>query len=95
VWNGGQAVSAHFDLDGEHLWFGSYEGGATLRKVAIKTKNQETVSIPALSKDAVSYIAQNPANAGQYAIATFNRNVYLSPDGGKSWNQIAEQGKTR
>jgi hypothetical protein len=33
------------------------------------------------------------ATAGSlYAIATFNRSVYLSEDAGRSWKQIAERG---
>jgi hypothetical protein len=43
----------------------------------------------------VSFIAQNPARREEYAIATFNRNVYLSSDGGKSWKPIAERGEAK
>jgi hypothetical protein len=30
-----------------------------------------------------------------YAIATFERDVYLSTDGGKRWQEIARKGETR
>jgi len=43
----------------------------------------------------VAYIAQNPANRKEYAIATFTRDVYLSNDGGGTWKQIAAHGETR
>jgi hypothetical protein len=43
----------------------------------------------------VAYIAQNPANGKEYAIATFTRDVYLSKDGGRTWKQIAAHGETR
>lgn len=92
---GPRATSAQFDLDGEHLWFGGYDGAATLTKMVLKTKKRESMPIPALTKDAVAYIAQNPANRRQYAIATFNRDVYLSNDGGRHWKQIAAHGETR
>ncbi len=92
---GPQATSAQFDLDGEHLWFGGYTGAATLGKMAFATGKREAVPIPAITKDAVAYIAQNPAERKQYAIATFNRDVYLSNDGGGHWKQIAAHGETR
>jgi hypothetical protein len=50
------------------------------------------VALPPLKKDAVAYVAQNPANAAEYAIATFERSVYVSKDAGKTWNQIANRG---
>lgn len=49
--------------------------------------------LPALTDDAVAYIAQNPARRLEYALATFERGVYLSRDGGKTWSQIAARGK--
>ena len=42
----------------------------------------------------MAYIAQNPANRNEYAVATFERNVYLTKDQGKTWTQIANQGQT-
>ena len=92
---GPPGVSALFDLDGGHLWFGGYVEKGTLTRMDLKTRKSESVPIPPLVKDAVAYIAQNPANRTQYAIATFARNVYLSDDGGKSWKQIADRGETR
>ncbi len=92
---GPQATSVAFDLDGAHLWFGGYENAATLTRIALKTRNAEPIPIPAMTKDAVAYIAQNPANPKQVAIATFTRDVYLSNDAGKTWKQIAAHGETR
>jgi photosystem II stability/assembly factor-like uncharacterized protein len=92
---GPQATSVLFDLDGAHLWFGGYRNAATLTRMALKTRKGEPIPIPAMTKDAVAYIAQNPAARKQYAIATFTRDVYLSSDAGKTWKQIAAQGETR
>jgi len=50
------------------------------------------VALPPLKEDAVAYVAQNPANTMEYAIATFERSVYLSKDAGKTWGQIADRG---
>ena len=93
--SGQQATSAQFDLDGAHLWFGGYEGRATLTRIALKTQKREAIPIPAMTKDAVAYIAQNPSRRKEYAIATFTRDVYLSIDGGNTWKQIAAHGETR
>jgi hypothetical protein len=43
----------------------------------------------------VAYIAQNPARPAEFAIATFERSVFLTPDAGKTWRPIAERGGTR
>jgi hypothetical protein len=45
-----------------------------------------------LRNDAVAYIAQNPVNPREYAIATFERGVYISSDAGTTWTQIADRG---
>jgi hypothetical protein len=91
----GQVTSAHFDLDGMLIWFGSYDKAAKLSRLALNGLKAEPVKIPVLIKDAVSFIAQNPERKSEIAIATFNRSVYLSADAGKSWKQIAAEGETR
>jgi hypothetical protein len=50
--------------------------------------------MPALTDDAVAYIAQNPVKRSEIAIATFRRSVFLSTDEGRSWKQIAKDGTT-
>ena len=95
LFSSGQATSVQFDLDGAHLWFGGYEERATLARIALKSQKREAIPIPAITKDAVAYIAQNPANRKEYAVATFTRDVYLSNNGGRTWKQIAAHGETR
>ena len=41
------------------------------------------------------YIAQNPVNMQELAIATYKRAVYISADHGRTWTQIAKQGETQ
>ena len=89
----GEGLSAFFDLNGKDLWYGSFEGQARLARVSIQGGDATQIRLPALTKDAVAYIAQNPARRAEYAIATFGRSVYLSKDGGQSWAQIAERGQ--
>ena len=55
----------------------------------------DRIALPPLTKDAVAYIAQNPARRDELAIATFRRSVFLSADHGRTWRQIATEGTTR
>ena len=91
----GQATAVFFDLDGKDLWYGSFDGQPRLARASVKGGAATQFKLPPLTKDAVSFIAQNPARRTEYAIATFNRNVYLSGDGGKSWKAIAERGEAK
>lgn len=92
VVTGEQTLSVFFDLDGEHLWVGGYRDGATLKRIALKSGKAADRPLPPLTRDAVAYIAQNPKQRSQYAIATFERDVYLSEDAGRSWKAIARRG---
>lgn len=88
-----RAVTAvQFDLDGKHVYFAPTEGAA-LEHVALDTRKQDSLALPTLARDFVTYIAQNPANQRELAIATRQRHVYLSRDSGKTWQQIARQGE--
>jgi hypothetical protein len=88
----GQGLAVFFDLDGVQLWYGAFEGGARLMRVPLGAGPPVPLALPDLEKDAVAYIAQNPARRREYAIATFGRSVFLSPDGGQTWKQIAKRG---
>jgi photosystem II stability/assembly factor-like uncharacterized protein len=89
----GEMAGLFFALDGKHLWFAKAEGEPALARFNLDTRQIEEISTPPMEKDAVSYIAQNPAKPDEYAIATFQRDVYVSPDGGKTWKQIAKKGE--
>jgi hypothetical protein len=52
------------------------------------------VALPRIQDDAVGFLAQNPVAPKEYAIATYQRDVYVSKDGGRSWKQIARRGQT-
>jgi photosystem II stability/assembly factor-like uncharacterized protein len=92
---GGEATSVFFDLDGARLWYGIFDGGARLATSALRGGSTKPVVLPSLKADAVAYMAQNPANRSQYALATFKRNVYVTQDAGRSWTAIAESGAAR
>ncbi len=91
---GGQRVLAgSFDLDGQHLWFGTDAGKAALARIALKAgAKAELIVIPIGTGDAVTYIAQNPVRRAEIAVATFKRNVFLSKDQGRTWTQLAKDG---
>lgn len=89
----GPVYSVLFDLASRHLWYGGYAEAPTLIRQDWRTAEQQSVALPALGRDAVAFIAQNPADRSEYAIATFRRSVYLSRDGGKNWVEIAHEGK--
>ena len=91
----GEGLAAFFDLQGKEIWYGSFDGRARLTRIPLDDARPVEVSLPPLTRDAVSYIAQNPARRLEYAIATFSRSVYVSSDGGQSWRQIAAHGEGR
>jgi hypothetical protein len=91
----GEGLSALFDLDGKVVWYGAFDGRPTLMRVPLSGGGPVQVALPPLKEDAVAYIAQNPVRRLEYAIATFNRSVYISTDSGKSWKQIADRGAAK
>ena len=91
----GQALAVYFDLDGKQLWASTFAGRAALRRFSLANRQSTAITMPPLTKDAVAYVAQNPKQRTEYAIATFERSVYLSRDAAKSWKQIADRGQGR
>lgn len=89
---GAQGLAVFFDLNGNHLWHSTYDGTPRLARFDLRGGAASTVALPPLREDAVAYIAQNAANPREYAIATFERSVYISRDAGKTWMQIADRG---
>jgi photosystem II stability/assembly factor-like uncharacterized protein len=92
VARGAEGLAVFFDLNGNQLWHSIYDGKPRLARVELKGGAAAPVALPPLTDDAVAYLAQNPANPKEYAIATFERSVYVSRDAGKIWKPIAERG---
>jgi photosystem II stability/assembly factor-like uncharacterized protein len=93
VSEGSQGLAVFFDLDGKHLWYSAFDGQPRLARVALAGGKAMQAKLPALTEDAVAYIAQNPAARKEYAIATFAKSVHVSKDAGQSWSRIADRGK--
>jgi photosystem II stability/assembly factor-like uncharacterized protein len=91
----GEGLAVFFDLDARDLWYSSFQGGPALSRLALDGGRSVKISLPALKNDAVAYIAQNPARRLEYAIATFERSVYVTKDSGQSWKQIADRGTAK
>jgi hypothetical protein len=86
----GPVTAAVFNPGGDLLFFG-YQALS-----AYDAANQQVLelSTPAIAaEDAIAYIAVNPERIDEIALATFQRDLYLSSDGGSSWQQIAQAGK--
>lgn len=95
VVSGADGLALFFELDGKRLWYGAFDGRPILARVALEGGATDRVALPPLTKDAVAYIAQNPLRRDELAIATFRRSVFLSADRGRTWRQIAVEGKSR
>jgi hypothetical protein len=91
---GQQVLAVFFDLDEQDLWYSGFDSTPRLYRLKWGTGKREEVRLPKLTLDAVAYVAQNPVRRSELAIATFERDVYLTKDRGKSWKQIANRGKT-
>lgn len=88
----GLITVAHFLPDGSALLYGTRE----LFRLDLKSDQVQAVPSPALGeKDAISYIAANPATAGDLAIATFGRDLYRTVDDGRNWQTLARNGETK
>ena len=81
-----------FELDATHLLF-AIEGESALARVALDRGSNQSLKLPTLAADIVTYIAQSPAHRNEIAIATRKRHVFVSKDAGKSWRQIAREGE--
>ena len=90
----GRISAVFFDLDGKHLWFSKANTQSGLVRLDWLAKETSAVALPTMNDDAVAYIAQNPVRRNEIVVATFRRSVYLSQDEGKTWQRIAEAGKT-
>lgn len=86
-----QVTFLYFNLAGK-LIVGGYAQGATLSELDIEKGEKTAIKIPALTEDAVMYVAQNPVDEQELVFATFNKDVYVSNDRGGNWTKIADKG---
>lgn len=85
-----RATTARFTLDGEAILCGTLEGRQPgLLRVALKDGVREALALPPFGRDAVANVVQNPARRNEIALISYERAVYVSPNGGKTWKRIA------
>lgn len=94
VFSGKQITSVGYGPDGT-LLAGTYSGGKAglIRLAAGSTKAEEIGAFPPVEKDAVAYLAVNPANSKEWTAASFRMQIYRTSDGGLSWQHIMDSGK--
>jgi hypothetical protein len=94
VMTGRQVTSVAYGPDGA-LYAGTYSGGKAglIQVPAAGSKPVEIPAFPVLEKDAIAYFSVNPQNPGEWAAASFNMQIYISEDSGRSWSQVMEKGK--
>lgn len=90
-----QVYGVWFDLNGKDLWYAGVRFSPFLVRLNLITRHEEVIKLPSIGQDAVDYIAQNPLLTNEYAISTFQRNVYITHDAGKTWQQITKEGSTQ
>lgn len=82
-------TAATYSLDGKRLLFGA----KTLQALDLASGAAAPLNAPQLSaEDVLTYIATSPTAPETLAVATLERDVFLSLDGGASWEQIADNG---
>ena len=60
------------------------------------TQERTPLSAPEISTDdSINYVASSPANPNELALATLNRDIYFSRDGGKNWKKIVKDGQAQ
>lgn len=85
-----RATAARFMLDGEALLVGTLRGRQpSLVRIALKDGSRRELALPPFGRDAVANIVQNPVRLMELALISFERAVFVSSDGGKTWRRIA------
>jgi hypothetical protein len=87
---GSRATAARFTLDGDAILVGTWNGKQPrLLRITIRDGVRKELSLPEFGRDAVANIVQNPVRRTELALISFERAVFVSPDGGKTWKRIA------
>jgi DNA-binding beta-propeller fold protein YncE len=93
ITNPSKITSVVFEPNGNRVLVAGWNQTATMFEIDL-TNNGATrdIALPVKGDDAVVYMAINPANPLEIAIATSRKNIYVSRDNGMTWQQIAADG---
>jgi hypothetical protein len=83
------ATAVAFDFDGKRLRYARGLSNEVVEAV-LDGRGRKALRLPRLKGDYVTCLAQNPKDDRVLAFATRRRDVYLTSDGGLSWQLIAE-----
>lgn len=82
-------TAAIYSLDGKRLLFGA----TTLSALDLTSGVIKPLNAPQLAaEDLFTYIATSPTAPATLAVATLERDIFLSLDNGATWTQIADNG---
>jgi hypothetical protein len=85
-----RTTAARFALDGDAIFTGTLSGNQPgLLRVTIKDGLRTPLSLPDFGRDAVANVVQNPVRRAELALISFERAVFVSSDGGRTWKRIA------
>lgn len=76
-----------FDVHGDRLRY-AYTLANQIVDVDLTNRKRRSLVLPALKGDYVTCLAQNPVDGQVFAFATRRKEVFLTRDGGKSWQRI-------
>ncbi|KAA0966967.1 sialidase [Sporosarcina sp. ANT_H38] len=66
---------------------------AKLRTFAIGSEEEIEIQLPTIQQiEPIAFIAVNPENQEEIAIATYNNDIYITKDNGLNWETIADSG---
>lgn len=83
------ATAVAFDFDGKRLRYAHGLSNDVI-EVALDGRTRKALRLPRMKGDYVTCLAQNPKDERVLAFATRRLDVYLTRDGGLSWQIIAE-----
>jgi hypothetical protein len=83
-----------FDHDGM-ITAGAFKDKPALLQLDSTGKQTAEIPLPELKEDAVAHTAHNPVKPEERVISTYEHDMYLTPDGGATWYQLAAGGKTK
>lgn len=89
----GGAVSAVAFGGGSANLYYAYAYSRTLIAASLDARQRRHIELPVAWTDVVDRIAENPADPRQIAIATRWQDVYLSVNGGATWDRVAASGR--
>jgi hypothetical protein len=92
IGNLGPVSAVTFGFDNT-LMVGVQSESAKIVKINLETNQVNELPFPSLTDDAIAYIHQNPTNTNELAVATQNADIYLSQDGGTTWEENVDEGK--